>query len=45
MQEFSQLMQYLLGANSIDVKAGDFNYDRVTVTEKKTHIFLQTISI
>ena len=45
MQEFSQLMQYLLGANSIDVKAGDFNYDRVTVTEKKTYIFTNHFNI
>ena len=45
MQEFSQLMQYLLGANSIDIKAGDFNYDRLTVTERKLLDILQNISI
>ena len=35
MQEFSQLMQYLLAANSIDIIAGDFNYDLLKVIENK----------
>ena len=35
MQEFSQLMQYLLGANSIDIIAGDFNYDLLKVIQNK----------
>ena len=34
MQEFSQLMQYLLAANSIDI-SGDFNYDLLKVIENK----------
>ena len=28
-------MQYLLVANSIDITAGDFNYDLLKVTENK----------
>ena len=35
MQKFSQLMQYLLAANSIDIIAGDFNYDVLKVIENK----------
>ena len=34
MQEFSQLMQYLLAANSIDI-SGDFNYDLLKVIKNK----------
>ena len=34
MQEFSQLIQYLLAENSIDIIARDFNYDLLKVTEK-----------
>ena len=35
MQEFSQLMQYLPAANSIDIIAGDFIYNLLKVTENK----------
>ena len=35
MQEFSQLMQYLLAANSIDIIAGDFNYNLLKVIKNK----------
>ena len=33
MQEFSQLMQYLLTGNSIDIIAVGFNYDPLKVSE------------
>ena len=35
MQKFSQLMQYLLTANSIHIIAGNFNYDLLKVIENK----------
>ena len=35
MPKFSQLMQYLLAANSIDIIAGDFSYDVLKVIENK----------
>ena len=35
MQEFSQLMQYLLATNSIDIIAWDFIYNLLKVTENK----------
>ena len=35
MQEFSELMQYLLAAHSIDIIAGDLNYDLLKVIENK----------
>ena len=35
VQEFSQKMQYLLAAYSVDIKGGDFNYDFLNVTENK----------
>ena len=35
MQKFSQLMQYLLATNSIDIIAGDFGYDVLKVIENK----------
>ena len=35
MKEFSQSLQYLLAVTSIDVIAGDFNYDLLKVTENK----------
>ena len=35
VQEFSQIMQYLLAAYSVDIIGGDFNYDLLKVTENK----------
>ena len=35
VQEFSQIMQYLLAAYSVDIIGGDFNYDILKVTENK----------
>ena len=35
VQEFSQIIQYLLAAYSIDIIRGDFNYDLLKVTENK----------
>ena len=35
MQEFSQLMQYLLAANSVDIIAGDFSCNLLKVIENK----------
>ena len=35
MQEFSQLIQYLLAANSIGIIEGYFNYDLLKVLENK----------
>ena len=35
IQELSQTMQYLLATNSIDIMAGDFDYDLLKVTENK----------
>ena len=35
MQEFSELMQYLLAAHSIDIIAGDLNYDLLKVIENE----------
>ena len=46
MQEFSQLIQYLLAENSIDIIARDFNYDLLKVTEKKLlDIFADNVHI
>ena len=33
MQEFFQMLQYLLATNSIDIVAGDFNFDLLKVSE------------
>ena len=33
MQEFFQMLEYLLATNSIDIVAGDFNFDLLTVSE------------
>ena len=35
MQEFSQVLQYLVASYSIDIIAGDFNYDILKVPENK----------
>ena len=35
MQEFFQLLQYLLATNSIYIIAGDFNYDSLKVSKNK----------
>ena len=35
VQEFSQIMQYLLAANIVDITGRDFNYDLLKVTENK----------
>ena len=35
MQEFFQVLQYLLATNSIDIIAGDFNYDLLKVSQNK----------
>ena len=35
MQEFSQKLQYLLASNSMDIIAGDFNYDLLKVSRNK----------
>ena len=35
VQEFSQILQYLLAAYSVDIIGGDFNYDLLKVTENK----------
>ena len=34
MQEFFQMLQYLLAPNSIDIIAWDFNYDILKVSQK-----------
>ena len=36
MQEFSQMLQYLVPTCSIDIIAGDFNYDLLKSVEKET---------
>ena len=33
MQEFFQMLQYLLATNSVDIVAGDFNFDVSKVSE------------
>ena len=33
MQEFFQMLEYLLATNSIDIVAGDFNFDLLKVSE------------
>ena len=33
MQEFFQMLQYLLAANSIDIIVGKFNYDLLNVPQ------------
>ena len=35
MQEFFQMLQYLLATNSIDITAGEFNYDLLKVSQNK----------
>ena len=35
MQEFFQMLQYLLAKNSIDIIAVDFNYDLLKVSQNK----------
>ena len=35
LQEFSQIMQYLLATYSVDITGRDFNYDLLKVTENK----------
>ena len=35
IQEFFQVLQYLLATNSIDIMAGDFNYDLLKVSQNK----------
>ena len=35
MQEFFQMLQYLLATNSVDIVAGDFNFDLLKVSENK----------
>ena len=35
MQEFFQLLKYVLEKNSIDIIGGDFNYDLLKVSENK----------
>ena len=35
MREFFQLLKYVLEKNSIDIIAGDFNYDLLKVSENK----------
>ena len=35
VQEFFQISQYLLATNSIDIIAGDFNYDLLKVSQNK----------
>ena len=35
MQEFSQLIQYLLATSSVDIMAEDLNYDLLKVIENK----------
>ena len=34
MQEFFQLLEYLLATNSIDIVVGDFNFDFLKKSEK-----------
>ena len=35
MQIFFRMLQYLLATNSIDIIAGDFNYDLLKVSQNK----------
>ena len=35
MQEFFQMLQYLLATHSVDTIAGDFNYDILKVSQNK----------
>ena len=35
MQEFFQILQYLLATYSIDIIAGNFNYDLLKVSQNK----------
>ena len=35
MQEFFQMLQYLLATNFMDIIAGDFNYDLLKVSQNK----------
>ena len=35
MQEFFQMLQYLLATNSTDIIAGDFSYDLLKVSQNK----------
>ena len=35
MQEFFQMLQYLLATHSIDIIAGDFNYDFLKVSQNQ----------
>ena len=35
IREFFQILQYLLATNSIDIIAGDFNYDLLKVSQNK----------
>ena len=36
MQEFFQMLQYLLATHSIDIIAGYFNYDLLNVSQNKS---------
>ena len=35
IKEFFQMLQYLLATNSIDITAGEFNYDLLKVSQNK----------
>lgn len=35
MQHFFQILQYILGANTIDIIAGDLNYNILQILENK----------
>ena len=46
MQEFFQMLQYLLATNSVDITAGDFTYDLLKVLQKNVlDIFTDHIQI